>query len=589
VSAENLFANSSPEMVDRLSALLRKESEERMARDPSGWFPWHRIQTWILDSPALVDKPVRVILVAGGNRGGKTKVGMGMYSQVIRRESPINDQLLMQDPLTGQIRVKGPRDPLNIWVAPPTLEKARLDWLNPSDQMGLFYWQGDRHVHFRQSPDTVLFSRPPGYTENEIGKGPEAHLGLCDKTVMKSQDQSVLSFESSAVDMCIFDEEVQDVKKWNSVLLRLATNNGVVLMSYTPLHGLTWSYDRYWAPLVAGGRAEMIEDRCWIHEPTKGSVIICAQFGSADNPMAAAYAEEIEGDPGMTDAEKSARLHGEYGYVEGSLVPALSGLDVLSPRPDHAVYVVDHLPGQQRDGEKLPGQIFQYFLVTDPNKSYGGILGGLDAQGNVYLIAEHLEQDWPDRRHLEAFREMERRFAKGPVRRIADPGSAGAHSIINMADLGMVFEAVRKEAGSVGEGVKQIRSMSWIDPNHKHPITGKMGAPRLYFYRPGMVTEYEENGARFRACRTAQQISAARQTDNVDAPPDTPHKSSRSKLDLFDCVRYLCTEASKTPVPSFLKKGSLPQPGNVLRAATITGEDRPQKGYDFTPQTYDWE
>jgi hypothetical protein len=553
--------------LDQLDYALRMEAEKRQHTDPAAWFPWHRIQSWLLEAPELTGgKPTRVMLVAGGNRGGKSKIGMGIYSQLIRRTSPLNKQLITQDKVSGRLRPKGPKDPLTIWVIPPTLEKARQDWLQPSDQMGLRYWAGNRFVEHKASPDNVVYTSPPGLELKDYQTQSGSYLyHKLDKAILKSQDQKILSFEASAVDVAIFDEEVQDEKKWNSVMLRLATNNGVVIMCYTPLHGLSWSYSRYWQPLVEAGRAQLMGERCWIHSPKKGSVVVCAQFGSGDNPMAKIYAEEIESDPGMSDAEKAARLYGQYGYVEGSLIPQLSGLDVISPRPDHAPYVVDYLPGQMgKDGRKVPGAIHQWILAADPNKSYGAVLGCLDTDDNLYIVAEHLESNWPDRMHVAAFKKLEKRFVTGPIRRVADPGSAGAHSITNMADLGMYFDTMKKGPGSVPEGVKQMRGLAWVDPNHVHPITGEKGAPRIYFYRPGVVSRWEENGTTYTGCRTAQQISMARQTDNPDAPADTPHKSSRSKLDLFDCVRYMVKVASQVPPPKGLGRQDLPTPTNIL-------------------------
>jgi hypothetical protein len=47
----------------------------------------------------------------------------------------------------------------------------------------------------------------------------------------------------------------------------------------------------------------------------------------------------------MSEAEKAARLYGEYGFVEGALVPALSGLDVISP---------DSLTEKKAQGKERP-------------------------------------------------------------------------------------------------------------------------------------------------------------------------------------------------------------------------------------------
>lgn len=533
-------------VLAQFDRLHREELGRRKFRDPAAYFPVHRIQSWVLEAPSLTENPVRVILVAGGNRGGKSATGKLMWSQIIRRQSPLNAQLRCLDMDTGEVRPKGDNDPLSIWVVPPTLEKARQDWINPSDGMGLRYWAGDRFLKHEEQPDNVIYTNTPGL-KDPWEDGDRLIKTACDKTLIKSQDQSLLTFESSAVDVALVDEEMEDVKKWNSILLRLATNNGVIAMFYTPLRGLTWSFDRYWKPLVKLGKAEKIADRCWMHTPLKGATVICAQMGCADNPLARDYAGEIEADPEMSDAEKSSRLHGEYGFVEGTLIPALAGIDILNPLGSHRQYVVDALPGQRVQGRVVQGRLSDWYLLADPNKSYGAVLGAMDQDQNLFLVAEHLEESWPNRRHAEAFRAMERRHATGPVQRFADTGSAGAQSIVDQSDFGMLFSPMPKGAGSVGASVKRLRGLAWVDPLHVHPITGQLGAPRIYFYRPGMVSTYEDKGRTIRGCRTADQIGQARQTDNRSAPPDTPHKDIRSKLDLFDCVRYMVQVASASP------------------------------------------
>jgi hypothetical protein len=533
-----------------LAALEREIQEEMLRREkssPTSFFPWHEIQEWVLnDSGDLARKDVRILLACGGNRGGKSALGKGIYSDVMRRKSPLAKKLRMTDRITGDVRRKGPRDPITVWIIPPTLEKARQDWVNPSDGYSIKYWLGDLYIDEKKTPDHVFYSRPPGLEPEEAkrlwGLGEYEHF---DKTILKSHDQDLLSFEASAVDLAIVDEEIMDEKKWNSILLRIGTPNGSVVMCYTPLHGLSWSYDRYWRPLIKLGTARRLGTRRWIHDEGDGSCVVAVQFGAGDNPLAVEYAKEIQNDPGMSEAEKAARLHGEYGFVEGALIPNLSGIDILSPDSDHEVFVVDILPGMedQSGGEHrlVPGKIIEWILMTDPNKSYGALLVAVDNAGNLFFVSEHLEEAWPDRKHAEAFRAMERKWVKygQPIRRIADPGSAGAHSIVNMADLGLFFETMEKSAGSVGESIKKLRSLTWVDPDHHHPITGKKGAPRVYFFRPGVVSRWKDKSGRLNiACRLADQISLARQTDNENAPPDTPHKSVRSKLDLFDCARY---------------------------------------------------
>jgi hypothetical protein len=545
-SVEESFKDLPAELIEALDAQIRHEIDQRGRTTPTDVFPWHKIQSWVLHAPELVDGPTRILMVTGGNRSGKTKVLMGMYSNLLRRQSALNKQLITTDRHTGEVRVKDGTDPLSIWVVPPTLEKARQDWMNPSDRMGLKYWAGDLFVKYERSPDHVLYTRTPDLEFRNRDGGID--ITALDKTILKSQDQDLYTFESSEVDAVFIDEEFQDRAKFTSCLMRIATSNGFIAMGFTPLKGMTWTYHRWWKPLVKQGKADCVEERCYIYKPPqgKGSTVVMAQMGARDNPRAKAYAEEIENDPGMTEAEKNARLIGEYGFVEGALVPALAGIDVTSPLPEHVPYVVDRLPGEKIPGkQKVPGRIIDWYLVADPNKSYGAILGALDGDGNIFLVTDHLERSWSNKKHAAAFTIMEKTYAGGSyVHRYADPGSAGAQSMVDLAEEGMNFLPVPKGAGSVSASVKRLRSLAWVDPNHTHPITGKKGSPRIFFYRPGMVKEYREDNVTVVGCRTAEQISEARQTSNESAPPDTPHKTVRSKLDLFDCVRYIAMLAT---------------------------------------------
>jgi len=545
----------SPQALGALERQIQEEMARREKADPVHFFPWHEIQKWVLhDAGNIAQKDIRVVLACGGNRGGKSALGKGIYGNFMRRKSSLAKKLRMTDRLTGDIRRKGPKDPVTVWIVPPTLEKARQDWVNPSDGYSIKYWLGDLFMAEKKTPDHVFYSRPPGLDQDEADRlWSIGEVEAFDKTILKSHDQDLLSFEASAVDLCIVDEEILEESKWNSMLLRIGTPNGTLVMCYTPLHGLSWSFDRYWRPLIKLGAARPLGTRRWIHDEGDGACVVAVQFGAGDNPLATEYAKEIEADHGMSEAEKAARLHGEYGFVEGALIPALSGIDILTPDDDHKVYVVDNLPGDMLRPDQfakfgrqnVPGRISEWMLVTDPNKSYGATLSAIDGAGNIFFVMEHLEESWPDRKHAESFKRMEKKWTKGlPVRRLADPGSAGAQSIINMQDLGLYFENATKGAGSVSESIKRLRSLTWIDPDHHHPITGVKGAPRVYFYRPGIISKFKDSSGRVNiTCRLADQISQARQTDNQNAPPDTPHKSIRSKLDLFDCARYTVMEA----------------------------------------------
>ncbi len=571
----------SKQETDVLKGAFRRTLDKKRSADPAAHFPWHRLQQWIFDAPNLFVNPVRIILGVGGNRSGKSKMAMGILSALLRRTSPLNKQLLTTDSVTGAIRVKQDSDPLRIWIVPPTGEKYREDWVNPADGMGIKYWMGDRFIRHRQSPDNVFLGAPPGV--NPVNADGTLDENKCDRILGKSQDQDLLTFESSEVDVAFFDEEPKDPDIVTSTMMRIATTNGVVIFAYTPLMGLSWSYDLWWKPLIKQARAKKIANRCWIDVPKDPEMgaIIAVQMGMADNPRARVYAKEVMLDPTRSEAEKAARVYGEYGFVAGALIPALAGIDVENPNSEHEVYVVDELPD--------PFHINRWLLVADPNKSYGAILAAVDDDGNVFLVAEHLEESWPNRLHSQAFKSMAKLHATGRVEEYADPGSAGAQSIIDLNDFGHEFTPVVKGQGSVSRTIKRVRGLAWIDPVHIHPITRETGAPRLYFYRPGLVVPRMDRGIVVRNPRVAEQLSSARQKEK--APPDTPDKDSTEKLDLFDCVRYI-SDLAQSFGPDNDKSSPVPfEPDRMKPEETLLAEERKRKfpGQELWAPSYDFE
>jgi hypothetical protein len=84
---------------------------ELQALGPAAEFGWHTQQEYALR--AATD----IILVVGGNRSGKSQVGVGICSRLVRREGPIYR------------RLRNPKGrALTIWVAPQTDEKAKSLW-----------------------------------------------------------------------------------------------------------------------------------------------------------------------------------------------------------------------------------------------------------------------------------------------------------------------------------------------------------------------------------------------------------------------------------------------------------------------------
>lgn len=495
---------------ERLKQLTQEQLvelfEQTQKLGPLVTFPWHEQQEKALEAAT------NTVVVIGGNQSGKTTVGRGIVSRVVRREGPVYD------------RLRKPNRPLKIWVSPLTLEKFQSNWEKQLIEE-VFNHLGQRNVDWKYvSSPQPKFSWVDEYTTWER---PNELWG-------KSTDQGYMSFESDKVDLIIFDEEPEDRRCYTSSKARLSTTNGIIAFTFTPLRGLSWTYNEFYIPVVnpKGKNKDRykVGGRHWKH----GNNITVVQMGMADNPEAVAGGgvARIRNDPSMTEAEKSTRLYGFYGYTEGLIWEDVAGINVrdFGDRP----HLINKLPENRQ---------FSWLLTADPNKRHGALLACVDPEGNLYITDEHYAVGVPDRLHAAAYKTMIARWGQKveDVEIWSDPGGAGAQAIVNLADHGIIAAAVRKDAGSVKASIELVRRALWIDPSHTHPITGEKGAPHLYFLT-SLASKWKQDGAEFSESRLFWELRQYRQKDN--SPPDTPIKKND---DLVDPLRYLFLARSILP------------------------------------------
>ena len=474
-------------------------SIERMG--PLGSFPWHTQQQFGLASAT------NVVVVLGGNQSGKTTVGAGIIGRLVRREGPIYRRLRKPDDR-----------PLKIWVSPQSFEKYSSNWERRLREE-VFADMNVTHrvdVTYKQSP-TPVFSWDDRHASGNQLWG-------------KSQDQGFLAFESDKVDLIVFDEEPKDPRIYTSAVQRLATTNGVIVLTFTPLLGMSWTHARFYHPTVR--KEYKVAERVW----RRGNDVTVIEMGMADNPesVAGGGVARIQGDPGMTEAEKNTRLHGHYGYAEGLIFPEFATLNATDP--DNP-YLLDGLPTDRP---------YSWLLTCDPNKRHGGLLTAIDHEGNRYYVAEHYKEDQPDRLHAKDYHELLKRFGlehEGNLLPLvgvyADPGGAGAQAIINLSDYKIYAQAIKKDAGSVKASIELVRRAAWIDPTHAHPVKVDAqgeplkGAPHVYFLR-SLRSTWRVAGVEYHESRLMWELRQYRQKDN--SPPDTPIKELD---DVVDCARYV--------------------------------------------------
>lgn len=449
---------------------LLTEYAERLG--PLLSFQWHKQQRVALASAT------DTVLILGGSRGGKSTGAMGMVSRLIRREGPIYRRL-------KNVETR----PLRIWVAPKTGEKAQSLW-EPLLRTTAFH--GIPHSYV-SSPHRVFT------WDDDFAKGNQLWL--------KSQDQGLLAFESDDVDLVVFDEEPLDRRIVSSANVRTATTGGVVVLAFTPLHGLTWTHGAYYVPCVRDQYRK--GDRVW----RMGKRLTVIQMGMADNPAAVAGGgvERLQNDPSISESEKRTRLFGEYGFAEGLLFPVLAGL--FTDQPD-SHYLLDALP---------KGRPYTWVQTMDPNKRHGGMLTALDHEGNRYFVHEHYAENLPDTLHAQRYRDGWKRYGlrDEQVMCYADPGGAGAQAILNLADVGIMADAVPKGPGSVKASIEMMRRALWIDPQRTHPVTGKPGSPSVFWLRT-LRSQWSMDGVEYDECRALWELRQYRQKEAQ--APDTPVK-----------------------------------------------------------------
>ena len=348
--------------------------------------------------------------------------------------------------------------------------------------------------------------------------------GSAEVAVHNTSDQGYMSFESDEVDLVIFDEEPEDQKVYTAAVQRFATTNGVVVLAYTPLRGMTWTNSSLYVPTVKP--ANEVASRVW----QLGTAISVIQMGMADNPAAVegGGVERLRNDVSISEAERNTRLYGMYGFAEGLIWPECADLIPGGRSP----YLLDSLPADRP---------YHWVLTTDPNKRHGGLLCAIDPDDNWIVVAEHYAENLPDTLHARAYLNILRSFGlvtpqghvDPTVGVYADPGGAGAQAIINMGETGLFAQPVPKDAGSVSASIKSIRRRLWVDPGHLHPVTKVQGAPHLYFLR-GLRSRWKAEGQDYHDSRLMWEMRQYRQKDG--SPPDTPIKALD---DVCDPLRYL--------------------------------------------------
>lgn len=161
-----------------------------------------------------------------------------------------------------------------------------------------------------------------------------------------SQEQDPKQFQAQDLHVAWFDEEpLYDIgyQQWSETMARLIDYDGEAWLTMTPLHGMSWVFDQYFAPWEAGRRTD------------GGEEVHVTQASSTENPYVSERGLQRYFDSlgARSQEELAARKHGSFISFTGLIYPSFSPekhvvdrLIALPPRgPDRRVVVEGIDPG----------------------------------------------------------------------------------------------------------------------------------------------------------------------------------------------------------------------------------------------------
>ena len=314
---------------------------------------------------ALIDRKVKVGLLVGGNRSGKTEAGAMVSAAVaIGRGDPGVAKWMRDNGIPEDSIFKRPGRVCCVSLT--SNESIRV-----------------------QRPKIEQFLPAGTYWKNRHGAGEAfAQLPNGGTILFKTVDQGARSFQADAWDICWFDEDPEDEAVMNEARMRLVDRRGRCLVTMTPLRGLSWIWDRF------------------IRDPEPGS--LCRWIFGEDNP-------HIPSDELATllksygSHERAARARGEFTQLEGRVYQDWS-------RELHVVEPFEVPAGWERTAG----------LDFGTRNPFCTLLAAIDPKDDVvHIIAEHYRAEWTLSRHVEALREMFKQYGE-PGLIVADPEDRGS-------------------------------------------------------------------------------------------------------------------------------------------------------------------
>lgn len=289
----------------------------------------------------------------GGNRSGKTASLKSMtVLQALGRDHPAVKMWCLLNRCSGEQFQRGPG---KVWMVALSSDDSIRYHRGDIDALlgvgGKKWWNRQGRGEARVQIDC------PGYEY-------KAEIWF------KSCQQGREGLQGDKVRFIGFDEEPPDASVMDEAKLRIGDLEGKIMLSMTPLKGLTWVYDRY------------------MHgTPEEGSRVYT--LDALNNPhIPRAFFRRLYA--GMTEAQVRARQRGEFVAQEGLVYPSFArGIHVYEPF-------------------EIPADWDRYramdFGLANPACVLWAAVG---PDGTIYVYREHYQAGWQIARHASHIRVAE--------------------------------------------------------------------------------------------------------------------------------------------------------------------------------------
>jgi phage terminase large subunit-like protein len=311
------------EFRDLLAARRRRKQEK----------PWEFYRPLKKLAAFHVSK-ARVKAIIAANRAGKTEAHVG---QAVRRA-------LGQDPHRPDFPV-----PNHGWIISVSNE-AQREILQPKFERYL----------------------PASYLQNIVYRQRRVwdQLILPNGSIIgfKSCEMDRKVFQGAALHWASFDEE-PDPDIYEEVMTRLTDYKGDAWLTFTPINGMTWTYDMFVDPQTKNKDSEVFEASMWDNAKSNG--------GYLDDDEIRRFEDSIK-DPIM----KRIRVYGEYHSQVGRIYKSF----------DRNIHGIDRLPAQLLAADGTINSQFDTYVRIDTGRRFAATFYVVDYFGNIFLFDEFFDE-----------------------------------------------------------------------------------------------------------------------------------------------------------------------------------------------------